>query len=349
MKPPIFAALDLAEALAAAKAENKILVVDASAEWCGPCKHMDATTWVDPKVVDGLKPFAIVIQVDVDAKPEDAAKLRIEAMPTLVVFSPEGVELERLSGAMGSSDLLAWLEGLAKGETSLERLRKEAAEKPNDLEVRASFARRLAEARDFDAATAEYAWVWKNMLALDPEAVGVRYSFFAGELKRLVDAFPPARQVFTELRDASVPRVGALDENGVGDFVTLNQVLGDTAATLAWFDANGTELPSEGDVKRMVHVTVMPLLVAEGRWADLGRLYEDPLRELRESATMRDQIMNDEQVLKNPELLAEVKQFTDARLAEVAKTVVRALRAADRLDDAKAVEEQARSLGVPAA
>ena len=38
--------------LAKAKAENKIVFVDAYTTWCGPCKKMDANTFPDKKVGD---------------------------------------------------------------------------------------------------------------------------------------------------------------------------------------------------------------------------------------------------------------------------------------------------------
>src|SRR4051794_11634493 len=98
MRPAVFTELEYATARERAIAEGKLLLVDATAAWCGPCQMMDRTTWVDPTVVAWLGDHALAIQVDIDAHQDVARELRIEAMPTIIAFVG-GTEFDRVVGA----------------------------------------------------------------------------------------------------------------------------------------------------------------------------------------------------------------------------------------------------------
>ncbi|MCJ1481540.1 hypothetical protein MMC06_001699 [Schaereria dolodes] len=77
-----------------ALAKEGVMVVDAMATWCGPCKV------IAPKVVGFSKTYSDVrfYKVDVDEVPEVAQELSVRAMPTFTIFK-DGVLEETVVGA----------------------------------------------------------------------------------------------------------------------------------------------------------------------------------------------------------------------------------------------------------
>ena len=80
---------------------NTPVLVDFSAEWCGPCKMM-APILKDLK--DDLKEAVKVIKIDVDKSPQAASVYQIQGVPTLILFQ-NGQILWRKSGVTSAKEL----------------------------------------------------------------------------------------------------------------------------------------------------------------------------------------------------------------------------------------------------
>jgi len=81
--------------------DEKPLLVDFHAEWCGPCKTMAPEL---KKLVEKEGDKIRVIKVDVDKNPQAAAAYQVNSVPTLILFQ-KGNMLWRQSGAMSASQL----------------------------------------------------------------------------------------------------------------------------------------------------------------------------------------------------------------------------------------------------
>jgi len=86
---------DFKALIADAAKENKLLIVDFHAQWCGPCKM------IAPKIVamaEEMKDKCVFAKVDVDEAPEISEEYEIQAMPTFLIFA-NGMKVGSMAGA----------------------------------------------------------------------------------------------------------------------------------------------------------------------------------------------------------------------------------------------------------
>jgi thioredoxin len=87
-------------------AHDAPVLVDAYATWCGPCQLL-ARHLID--VAGELQDRVRVVKLDTDQHPAKASALRVQGLPTLILFR-YGKEMDRIEGALTREQLLRWVE-----------------------------------------------------------------------------------------------------------------------------------------------------------------------------------------------------------------------------------------------
>ncbi len=263
-RPAVFADLDYPTARAAATASGKLLVLDAMTSWCGPCKVMDKTTWVDAELVAWLEKHAICIQLDMDEHESVKTGLGINAFPTIVLFQG-GKEFDRVVGLKTADEMSKWLGGALSGKTDLDRAKAEldrilADPAAVSLQDHLKVAGELLSYGEDAAATERYVWLWKHRLANRPERQGVLF-----QMQSLAKKHAPAKHEFAALRGEIDP--ANCTREHLLQWIDWNQVLGDDAKTIVWAKSVAAREPAK---LRGLPPKVFRSLVAANAWVAAG-------------------------------------------------------------------------------
>lgn len=89
---------------------DKPVLVDFSAEWCGPCKVMAP---ILSNVKKEIGEQASIIKVDIDKNPAAATAYQVQSVPTLIIFR-KGKILWRQSGVIQKPELVNLIKQYAR-------------------------------------------------------------------------------------------------------------------------------------------------------------------------------------------------------------------------------------------
>ncbi|HEY5145373.1 MAG TPA: DUF255 domain-containing protein [Polyangiaceae bacterium] len=102
-----------AATFARARAENRIVLIDGSAEWCHWCHVMDATTYRDPAVRKLLAEHFLPVKVDIDSRPDFEERYSDWGWPATVIMTADAEEIGKYKGYMPPARLLEVLNAAA--------------------------------------------------------------------------------------------------------------------------------------------------------------------------------------------------------------------------------------------
>lgn len=105
----------LGEAMAEAKKKGKLIFIDAYTEWCGPCKKMAATSFMDPEVAKIFNSKFINLKIEMEKSadgPMVAQKYKVYAYPTMLYIDGDGNVVKTVVGYQTAEQLIATAKSL---------------------------------------------------------------------------------------------------------------------------------------------------------------------------------------------------------------------------------------------
>lgn len=277
-RSPVFSQLSFEQARERAEESECLLIVVATAEWCPPCKLMDETTWTDSGLVGWLEQEAIVIRIDVDDQRSLASRLDIKSVPTVIVYR-QGKLFDRVVGYQSTEEAAAWLKGVKRGETYLERLRSTVYSRDtSDIRERFRLASLLIQQGSYKEALPHCLLIMKISLEQGKASGRVLKPGARQDLLHLIDEHLGARKELERERDVAWMELkeGELRQESLARWVILNELLRGRQRTIDWLkevhDASGGVSLSP-DTERILY----DLLIESLEYELAGSILEDPL------------------------------------------------------------------------
>lgn len=274
----VFSNFTFDQAKQEAEQSKKLLLIDFTAVWCPPCKRMESTTWVDSEVQSWIKENAVAIQVDVDKDEKTSRALNIEAMPTVILFTPQNISKEfgRHVGYMDAAGLLRWMKKAKSGKSAIDVEKETAESNEPAIWERLGKARQLQTDGKSAEALDEYIWLWSNVSGDGAGMTDLRHGMVPMEIKRLCATVPNGKAKIVELRNA------ADKADNRNDWILLNSMLDEPNLTLSWFDKAKTDPNQKAKIQELSNL-LEPILYTHSRWADIVTvLYPDPIARVNE-------------------------------------------------------------------
>ena len=109
-----FASGTFDEALARARSEKKLLLVDVYTDWCGWCKKLDREVFADPRVAEASRSL-VAIRVNAEKGGESVARrFDVQGYPTVLFVDGSGNVVKRVDGYVDTAEMLKILGALPK-------------------------------------------------------------------------------------------------------------------------------------------------------------------------------------------------------------------------------------------
>ncbi len=197
---------DFRQALTDGRESGKPVLTYLYTDTCTYCKEMEATTFKDPLLVEGMGDQYLWVKLNAETDPVGSQlreQFSVSSYPTIVVTDYDGSEIDRLNGYVEASDFKRRIESFVAGPDTFKGLQQRLETEPDSLPTHFSLGEKYLERGRLFTAAKHFVQV----IVSDPENVqgltDVSYYWLAqtlatggqpqealNQLARLSDRFP---------------------------------------------------------------------------------------------------------------------------------------------------------------
>ncbi len=130
------------------------LMVYVATKWCGPCKHLKATTFRHSAVINMVNTRFVAVELDGDTPigRQYCRGRRITSYPTLVFDSWVGVEIDRAFGYRSAKRFISMLGNMLADRNTVGDYRRRLTKDPGNTSIMLQYGQHLALRGDIELA-----------------------------------------------------------------------------------------------------------------------------------------------------------------------------------------------------
>ena len=110
-----FASGSFDEALARARSEKRLVLVDVYTDWCGWCKKLDREVFADARVAEATRALvAVRVNAEEGGGEKVAQRYDVQGFPTVLFVDGSGNVVKRIDGYVDAAKMLRIISALPK-------------------------------------------------------------------------------------------------------------------------------------------------------------------------------------------------------------------------------------------